>query len=235
MFYYLIFIIPGLLLALFAKWRVNVAFNKYSQVRNLRGLTGAQVARAMLDAEGLHHVPVEPAQGILSDHYDPRSRTLRLSETVYGVPSVAAAGIAAHEMGHALQHAQSYAPLGLRSALVPAVQIGSNLGSWLIVGGLILEAFMRSMGGGIGFYIAVVGLFLFASTAVFALVTLPVEIDASRRAKKLLTAQGILRQEEMEGVNRVLDAAAWTYVAAAVQAILSVAYYAFLLFGRRRD
>lgn len=107
---YLIFMIPGLLLALFAQWRVKSAFNKYSQVRNLRGLTGAQVARAMLDAEGLHDVPVEPAQGILSDHYDPRSRTLRLSETVYGVPSVAAAGIAAHEMGHALQHAHNYAP-----------------------------------------------------------------------------------------------------------------------------
>jgi Zn-dependent membrane protease YugP len=143
---------------------------------------------------------------------------------------VAAAGIAAHEMGHALQDAKRYTPLVVRSTLVPATQLGSTLGSGMLIGGLILNMFVQSS---FGYTIAVVGLALFALTAVFALVTLPVEFDASRRAKELLQTHGVLYGDEMVGVNKVLDSAAWTYVAAAVQAIMTVMYYAFILFGRR--
>lgn len=227
---YLLFVMPPLLLGLWAQWRVKSNFNKYGRVRTTRGLTGAQVARQMLDAEGLYNVEVEMTQGMLSDHYDPRSKVLRLSKEVYSTPSVAAAGIAAHEMGHALQDAKQYAPLKLRSALVPATQFGSSLGVWMLFGGLLINSFLGSQ---IGFQIAVLGLILFAATAVFALVTLPVEFDASRRAKQLLTEHGILYQDEMVGVNKVLDSAAWTYVAAAIQAVMTVLYYAFILFGRR--
>ncbi len=226
---YFLFVLPAFLLGLWAQSRVRSNFNKYSRVRTMRGLTGAEVARAMLDSEGLYQVKVEETKGTLTDHYDPRTKTLRLSPEVYRTPSVAAAGIAAHEMGHALQDARRYAPLVARSALVPAVQFGSTLGSWMLFGGLLLNAF-----SGFGFNLAVAGLALFALTAVFALVTLPVEIDASRRAKKLLAGHGILYNEELKGVDKVLDAAAWTYVAAAIQAIMTVLYYALILFGGRR-
>ncbi|MDJ0752017.1 MAG: zinc metallopeptidase [Ardenticatenaceae bacterium] len=229
---YFLFVLPPFLLGLWAQWRVKSNFNKYSRVRTVREMTGAQVARAMLDAEGLYNVKVEESRGYLSDHYDPRSKTLRLSPEVYRTPSVAAAGIAAHEMGHALQDAKRYVPLVARSALVPAVQFGSSIGTWMLFGGLLLQGFLQFQ---FGFYIAVVGLALFAMTAVFALVTLPVEFDASSRAKKLLASHGILYNEELKGVDRVLDAAALTYIAAAIQALMTVAYYALILFGGRRD
>ena len=228
---YLLFVMPAFLLGLWAQYRVKSNFNKYSKVRTTRNWTGAQVARAMLDAEGLYHVKVEETQGFLSDHYDPRDKTLRLSPDVYRTPSVAAAGIAAHEMGHALQDAKSYTPLVVRSALVPATRFGSSLGTWMLFGGLILNSFT---GSEIGFMVAVLGLGLFALTAVFALVTLPVEFDATKRAKQLLQSHGVLYADEMVGVNKVLDSAAWTYVAAAIQALMTVLYYAYLLFGRRR-
>ena len=225
---YILFVAPAFLLGLWAQRRVKTNFNKYSKVQVSNGMTGAKVARALLDARGLYDVKVERSRGMLSDHYDPRGKVLRLSDGVYDVPSVAAAGIAAHEMGHALQDAQRYAPLVARSALVPATQFGSQLGTWMLFGGLILQSF-----SGFGFQIAVIGLILFGLTAVFALVTLPVEFDASNRAKALLVSEGILYQDEMEGVNKVLNAAALTYVAAAIQAVMSVAYYALLLFGNR--
>lgn len=228
---YFLFVLPPFLLGLWAQWRVKSNFNKYSRVRTVREMTGAQVARAMLDAEGLYNVKVEETRGYLSDHYDPRSKTLRLSPEVFRTPSVAAAGIAAHEMGHALQDAKRYVPLVARSALVPAVQFGSSIGTWMLFGGLLLQGFLQFQ---FGFYIAVAGLALFALTAVFALVTLPVEFDASRRAKKLLASHGILYNEELKGVDRVLDAAALTYIAAAIQALMTVAYYALILFGGRR-
>lgn len=229
---YLLFVLPAFLLGLWAQWRVKSNYSKYSRVRTVREMTGAQVARSMLDAEGLHNVKVEETQGFLSDHYDPRSKTLRLSPEVYRTPSVAAAGIAAHEMGHALQDAKRYVPLVARSAMVPAVRFGSTLGTWMLFGGLIIQSFLGSQ---IGFNIALIGLGLFALTALFAIVTLPVEFDASRRAKKLLVSQGILYNDEIKGVDRVLNAAALTYVAAAIQAIMSVAYYALILFGGRRQ
>ena len=221
---YFLFVIPGLLLALYAQMRVRSSFNKYSQVRSATGITGADAARRVLDANNLRHVGVERVSGFLSDHYDPRAKVLRLSTDVYDTPSLAAVGVAAHEAGHAIQDQQNYAPLQLRSALVPGVQVGGWVGPLMFFAGLWFSTTL-----------AWVGLLLFALTAVFALVTLPVEFDASRRAKQLLTNTGIIAPQELQGVNRVLDAAALTYVAAAVQAILTLAYYAFILLGRSDD
>lgn len=225
---WLILAIPGLILGLWAQMRVRSAFGTYNKVGNSRGYTGAQAARAMLDYYGLQDVRIEEVNGFLSDHYDPRSRTLRLSPDVGGSQSISAVGVAAHEAGHALQHAKGYAPLKLRSALVPATQFGSFLGPLLFMGGFFLQAISS-----IGFNIAFLGLILFAVTAVFSVVTLPVEFDASKRAKEELVKMNILSQQEMVGVNKTLNAAALTYVAAAIAAIGQVLYYALLLFGRR--
>lgn len=222
---YLLFSLPALILGMWAQFKVQGAFNQFSQVRTFTGVTGSEVARRILDSNGLREVKVEQVNGFLSDHYDPRTRTLRLSESVYNSPSVAAAGIAAHEAGHALQHAQNYAPLTLRSAIVPTVQIGSWLGPIVFMMGLFL----------LGNTVAWIGLILFAATAVFSLVTLPVEFDASNRAKAILSTSGMVYNTEMTGVNRVLDAAALTYVAGAVQAVSTVLYYLFLLMGRNRE
>jgi len=231
MILWLAFAIPGLLLGLWAQMKVKSAFNKYSRIGTSRGITGAEAARAILDHYGLYDIRIEETKGFLSDHYDPRKRVLRLSPDVGRSPSIAAVGVAAHEAGHALQHAKGYAPLQLRTSLVPAVQFGSWLGPLIFMGGFFLQAFT---GSAFGFQIALIGLILFALTAVFSIITLPVELDASRRAKKELVAIGILSSGEMKGVNTTLNAAALTYVAAAVAAIGQVLYYAFLLFGRRR-
>jgi len=225
---YFIISLPALALGFWAQMKVKSAFNKYSRVSAGRGATGAQVARRILDSNGLGHVNVEESRGFLSDHYDPRSRTLRLSRDVYQEDSVAAVGVAAHEAGHAIQHSTNYAPLALRSAIVPSVQIGSWLGPIIFIIGMF-------MGPGLGFTISLVGLILFAAVAVFTLVTLPVEFNASKRAKEVLVAQGFVGQHEMKGVNAVLDAAALTYVAAAIQAISALLYYAFILFARSRE
>lgn len=225
---WLILAIPGLILGLWAQMRVRSAFGSYSKVGNSRGFSGAQAARAMLDYYGLQDIRIEEVNGFLSDHYDPRSRTLRLSPDVGRSQSIAAVGVAAHEAGHALQHARGYAPLKLRTALVPATQFGSFLGPLLFMGGFLLQAITS-----FGYNLAVVGLILFAVTAVFSIITLPVEFDASKRAKQELVKMNILSQQEMVGVNKTLNAAALTYVAAAIAAIGQVLYYAFLLFGRR--
>ena len=225
---YFLFALPAMLLGLWAQFRVKGTFNKFSQVRSARGMTGAQAARSILDSAGLRDVAVERSGGFLSDHYDPRSKTLRLSDATFASPSVAALGVAAHEAGHALQDQQNYAPLRLRSSLVPAVQFGSWLGPIIFMAGLFLSST-------IGTSLAWVGLAIFGVSAVFALVTLPVEFDASKRAKQILVAQGILGEQEMVGVNRVLDAAALTYVAAAIQAVTTLLYYAYILLGRNWD
>lgn len=222
---YLLFSLPALLLGFWAQFRVQGSIKKYSRVANMSGMKGAEVARRILDYNGLHNVEVEPVQGFLSDHYDPAKRVLRLSRDVYASNSVAAAGIAAHEAGHAIQHAQGYMPLTIRTAIVPAVQIGSWLGPIIFLAGLLL----------LGNTVAWVGLALFGATAAFALVTLPVEFDASRRAKAILADSGMVYATNMGGVNSVLNAAALTYVAAAVQAISTLMYYAFLLMGRSDD
>ena len=227
---FLVLALPGLLLGLFAQARVKGAFRKYSKVRTQRGVTGAQVARMLLDAQGLYDVVIEQSKGRLSDHYDPRSKTLRLSPDVYNTPSVAAAGVAAHETGHALQDAKSYAPLMVRSALVPAASFGSSLAPLIFFAGLMLEGF-----AGFGIEVAWIGVILFGAAVLFTLVTLPVEFDASNRAKRLLKSQGILIGNESEGVDKVLNAAALTYVAAAVAAIGQLLYYVMILLGGRRD
>ena len=221
---YLLFALPALILGLYAQMKVSGAFNRYSRVR--AGITGAQAARALLDSQGLYDVAVEETRGFLSDHYDPRSRTLRLSPQVARSDSLAAVGVAAHETGHALQHAEAYWPLQVRSAMVPTVQFGSWLGPIIFFLGLLMNASP----------IAWLGVILFAGVALFALVTLPVELDASRRAKQLLQERFMIDRQGMIGVSKVLNAAALTYVAAAVQAISTLLYYVFLLGGlRRRD
>ncbi len=224
---YLIISLPALLLALYAQFRVQAAFNKFSKLRTWRGLTGAQAARAMLDENQLQDVSIEETRGLLSDHYDPRDRTLRLSPNVYASNSIAAVGVAAHEAGHAIQHSQGYLALQMRTALVPVVQFGSYLGPLTFMLGLFLLR-MES--------IAWLGVVMFGAVVVFSLITLPVEFDASRRAKTWLAQGFSLDQSELVGVNQMLDAAALTYVAALWQAISTMLYYIFLLTGfRRRD
>ncbi|GIK73933.1 MAG: zinc metallopeptidase [Chloroflexota bacterium] len=222
---YLLFAIPPLLLGLWAQFRVQSAFRQYSKVRIGNGMTGAQMARLILDSNGLQTVAVERVNGMLSDHYDPRGKVLRLSDSVFGTPSVAAVGVAAHEAGHALQDKLHYGPLRLRSAIVPAVSIGSWLGPIIFMIGFF-------MSGATGNMIAIIGLLFFGMTAVFALVTLPVEFDASKRAKQQLATIGAISPQELKGVSQVLDAAALTYVAAAVQAIVTMLYYISLLTRR---
>lgn len=235
MFFYdstfLCFMVPALILGLIAQMAVKSKFDKYSQVRTARGLTGAQVARQILDTNGLYDVKIEETQGFLSDHYDPRGRILRLSPGVARVPSVAAVGVAAHEAGHALQHATGYFPLQIRSFMVPAVQFGSWLGPLIIISGIFLEALFRMTS--LGMALAWFGVGLYALVAIFSLVTLPVELDASSRAKRLLYQYNIVDQRELSGVSSVLGAAAWTYVVAAIAALLELARWIFILMGRR--
>ena len=209
----LLFFIPGLLLSLWASARTKSAFKKYGKVP--ARMTGAQAARSMLDQAGLYDVKVGLASGFLSDHYSPATRSLALSPDVHGRNSIAAVGVACHEAGHAIQHAQAYAPLQLRSALVPTASIGSNFGYVAIMIGLFL-----SISG-----MVYVGIALFSATVLFQLVTLPVEFDASNRAKALVVNYGIVAPYEREGMDKVLNAAAWTYVAAAVSSILTLMYF----------
>ena len=221
-YYYFILIIPALLLGLYAQIRVKSAFSRYNRIYARSGLTGMQVARRILDENGLYDIPVQFVSGSLTDHYDPRSRVLRLSESVYHSNSIAAAGIAAHEVGHAIQHATGYGPLKIRSAIVPVTQIGSTLAIPLILVGLLFfEPFIM------------VGIILYATVAVFQLITLPVEFNASSRAMATLQRDGMLVGDELTGAKRVLSAAALTYVAALV-ASLAQLLRLFLLYGRRR-
>lgn len=218
-----ILILPGMVLGGLAQSWIKSNVSKYSRVPIRTGLTGAQVARHILDSRGLNDVAIEPSKGVLSDHYDPRGKVLRLSEPVYGAHSVAAAGIAAHEAGHAIQDAEDYLPLEARSAIVPLVKAGSTIAPLIFFGGLAIGSQPIMWAGAI----------LFGASSLFALITLPVEFDASRRALRHLEGMGILTGEgEMEGARKVLRAAAWTYVAAAVAAIGSWAMY--LLMSRRR-
>jgi Zn-dependent membrane protease YugP len=230
---YFVFALPALLLAFWAQARVRSAVNKYSKVPMPGNLAGAEVARRILDANGLQHVKIEPVGGRLSDHYDPRTDVLRLSTDVFQGRSIAAAGIAAHETGHALQDQKHYAPLMLRGLMVPTVQYGSFLAPILFFIGFIIQAYVPTLAG-IGNLLAWGAVGLFAAVAAFTVVTLPVEFDASARAKKELVHQSILTPYELEGVNKVLNAAAMTYVAAAAQAIMILMYYVFRLSGRRR-
>ncbi len=229
---YLIFFIPPMLFSMWASWRTRSAFKKYSNVRAMTGLTGAEAAKRLLDRAGIQDVEVVPTNGYLSDHYNPMTKKLALSEPVYGSPSVAAIGVACHEAGHAIQHANRYMPLWLRSLLVPTANIGSKLGYWVMFLGLILMGSAAALGT----KVVLVGAVLFSTVLLFQLVTLPVEFDASARAKVLAVEHGIIATQEREGVNKVLNAAAMTYVAAAAATLMQLLYFlmrAGLLGGRR--
>ncbi len=221
---YLIVSLPALLLGFWAQAKIRSAYSQYSQIRTATGLTGAEVARLMLDRNGLTNIQIEQVSGTLSDHYDPSSKTLRLSQGVYSSPSVAAAGVAAHETGHAIQDATNYGPLKIRSIMVPTVRIGSWIGPIVFMVGLALSSIN----------LAWIGIILFSATAIFSLVTLPVEFNASERAKEWLANSGVIYSSEVEGVHKVLDAAALTYVAGALQSISTIFYYVLLLTGRSR-
>ncbi len=223
----------GLVLSLWASAKTKGTFNKFSQFTTRRGLTGAEVAQAILRDNGISNVRVEPVAGSLTDHYDPRSRTLRLSESVYSSRSMAAAGVAAHEVGHAIQHAKAYGPLQFRSLWVPMASISSGLSMIIITAAFLLGGAATVLGKTAG----VIGVALFAATTVFTLITLPVEFDASRRALASLQRGGYMSSDELTGARKVLDAAALTYVAAAVTSILTLVYFAFRLglIGGRRD
>jgi Zn-dependent membrane protease YugP len=220
---YFVFVGPALLLGLWARWRVKSTVKKYAQVATRGGMTGADVAQSILDSEGITDVRIEPVRGFLSDHYDSRHKVLRLSPQIYNGRSVTAAGIAAHEVGHAIQHARNYAPLAFRQVVAPAAAIGSNLSFFLIFGGILLHA------TGLAWF----GVAAFSVAVMFTLVTLPVEFDASARAKRVLTDMGLVTQTEGQGVSAVLNAAAMTYVAAAVAAVAQLAYWIILIGGRR--
>lgn len=223
---YFIFMIPAFIIMGLASWYVRSSYNKWSQIRASSGLTGAQAAQRLISTGNLYGVSVAGTPGNLSDHYDPRNKTLFLSSGVANSPSVASVAIAAHELGHAMQDAEDYFPMQIRSFLVPVVNIGSNLGWILIMIGLVLGITQ----------LAWVGVFVFSGGALFALATLPVEFNASARAKELLYSTGIIQsEEERRGVNQVLNAAALTYVAGLITAVLQLLYFVFLVGGRRRD
>lgn len=223
---YLLFSLPALLLALFAQWRVQSAYRKYSRIRNMRNMPGLEAARRLLSANGLAHVSVEGARGVMSDHYDPRRNVLRLSRGVAESPSVAALGIVAHEIGHAVQDQTDYAPLRVRSGLVPMVNLGTWMGMILFLVGIVMQ-----FSGLIW-----LGIMFFSGSVVFALVTVPVERDASRRALHMLKAEGLVGTTDVQGVQAVLSAASLTYVAALAQALSQLLYFIFLATGMsRRD
>jgi Zn-dependent membrane protease YugP len=223
---YLIFMIPAFILMALTSWYVNSSYKKWSQVPAQSRLTGYEAAQRLISTGGMYGVQIQGTPGNLSDHYDPRKKTLFLSQGVANSASVAAVAIAAHEMGHAMQDAEDYFPMRVRGALVPMVNIGSNLGWILIMIGLFLQITE----------LAWVGVLVFSGGAVFALATLPVEFNASARAKELLASTGIIQTEqERRGVNTVLNAAALTYVAGLITAILQLLYFVFLVGGRRRD
>lgn len=208
----MIILFPAIILALIAQIKVKFAYSKYSNVQNINGLTGADVARRMLDDEGLYNVPIEVINRELGDHYDPRSRVLRLSHDVYYGTTIASAGIAAHEVGHAIQHSRSYAPLVIRNTIVPAVNFCSSI-SWIVFfAGLVLS--LKPF--------VTLGIMLFSLAVLFQLITLPVEFNASGRALKILESKNILFDSEIKGAKKVLKAAALTYVAAALMSILQL-------------
>jgi Zn-dependent membrane protease YugP len=222
---YYLFALPALILGLYAQYRIRTAYQKYSRVANSRQVSGYEAAQRLLSISGMGDIQVRETGGTLSDHYDPRNKVLALSSGVAQSPSVAALGIVAHEVGHAVQDAQDYGPMKLRSGLVPIVQIGSWLGPLLFLGGMFLPIPNLSL----------IGLLLFSGTLVFSLVTLPVELNASRRAVEMLQQSSLIHAGEEQGVRAVLSAAALTYVAAAAQSLSTILYYLFLLGGRRRD
>jgi uncharacterized protein len=223
--FYLFFLIPGMLLMMWAQFRVKGTYQKYAQIGSSMGMTGAEVAEKILSEMGINHVSVEPIGGELTDHYDPSAKAVRLSEVVYGSTSLAAAAVAAHECGHVLQDVKGYKPMNIRAALVPVANLGSNIGPLLIMLGFGFNAM-----GSISTMFINIGIALFLGVVLFHIVTLPVEFDASNRALKIIDELGILQGEENKGAKKVLDAAALTYVATALYSVLQLVQ---LLMSRR--
>ena len=221
---YLLFMLPALLLGLYAQIMVKVNYSRYSKVISRSGLTGREAAERVLQMNGVGGVRIGRVGGTLTDHYDPRSNSINLSQGVYDSATVAAIGVAAHEAGHAVQYAKNYAPIKLRMAIIPVCNIGTRLGPLLIILGFFLSYMAESMIT-VGNTLYFIGLILFCTVALFQLVTLPVELDASRRALKALSG-GVMEKSELPGVRKVLTAAALTYVAALVSAVMQVIYYA---------
>jgi len=227
---YLVYMLPALCLGLWAQFKVKSTFNKYNKVGNSRNMTGAQIARMILDNNGLTHVRVEQVAGDLTDHYDPRAEVIRLSTSVYKSTSIGAIGVAAHEAGHAVQHARGYVPMKLRSAIIPVCNFGSAFGPGMILVGCLFA-------GDFGTKLIFWGIALFSLVALFQLVTLPVEFNASRRALNVIRDSGMFVNEDYKGAKKVLSAAAMTYVAALVTTVAQILYYVtrFLGTGRRND
>ena len=221
---YLILVLPAMIIALFAQFRVKSAFSRYSQERCVSGLTGAETARRILELNGIYDIRIEHIAGDLTDHYSPNEKVIRLSDSVYNVQSIAAVGVAAHECGHAVQYATGYAPIKVRNAIIPVTNIGSTLSFPILLVGLILN-FQP---------LVLVGIALFSIVTLFQLLTLPVEFDASRRALKTIDERGMLTPEEYTGAKKVLSAAAMTYVAALLTSLAQLLRL-MILFGRRRD
>ena len=211
-YYYFILVIPAMLVSLWAQIRVKGTYSKMSKLQNTRGLTGAQAAQRVLSYYGITDVRIEPVAGTLTDHYDPRDNVIRLSQGVYNASTIAAVGIACHEAGHAAQHAESYKPIAVRNAILPVANIGSSSGLWIAVIGLMLNWTI----------LVQIGIILYAFVALFQLVTLPVEFNASSRALKVIDETGMLQGEEYKGARKVLSAAAMTYVAALLVSIMSL-------------
>ena len=225
-----ILVLIGIVITMWAQGKMKTTFAKYSQVRSMSGMTGQEVARRILMANGIFDVTVEPVAGQLTDHYDPRSKVVKLSEVIYNSTSVAAVGVAAHECGHAIQDNQEYMPLRLRSAIVPVANLGSTL-SWPMI---LIGIFLWSAGSYIGYSLVSIGILCFSLAVLFQLVTLPVEFDASRRALRQLSVTGILPSEEQQQTRAVLSAAALTYVAAAAASMLQLLRLVILFGGNRR-
>ncbi len=229
--YLVLVMLPGMVISGLASWMVRSAFNRYSRVPARSGMTGAQAAQRLLDRAGIHDVRIVSTQGFLSDHYNPSTKQLALSQPVFNERSIAAIGVATHEAGHAIQHAQGYYPLGLRSAIVPLANIGNKLGYLTMTIGLFLIAASPVLGK----WVVAAGAIIFSGMLLFQLVTLPVEFNASARAKRLVVEAGIVGADERTGIDRVLNAAALTYVAAAISTLLTLVYFLIRsgLLGRR--
>ncbi|HEY8423734.1 MAG TPA: zinc metallopeptidase [Clostridia bacterium] len=237
MLYYItgIVLIPGLLLAIYAQFKVSSAYSTYSRVNSASGVTAYEMARAVLNRAGLYNIQIQEIPGTLTDHYDHENKAIRLSRGVFNSSSVAALGVAAHEVGHALQYAENYFPVKLRNALVPIINITSRIMWPLVLFGLIFG--LAVPGNPIGDIVIYAGLIFYGSSVLFSLVTLPTEFNASKRAAALLSSSGILTRAETEQAKQVLDAAAWTYIASLVTAILSLLRFFAIIFlsrGRRR-
>ena len=226
-YWYIVLVMPAVLLSIFASIKVNTTFKKYSKVRSSRGITGAEAARRVLDANGLYSVKIERVRGDLTDHYNPQNNTIYLSQTVYDNPSAAAIGVAAHEAGHAVQHAVGYTPIKIRAAIIPATRFGSMLAFPLILFGLLLEA-----SGMI--YLAYLGVACFGLSTLFQLVTLPTEFNASRRALRAIESCGILAKDEISSARKVLSAAAMTYVAALAVSLMQLLRLLLMVSGNSK-